>query len=228
MNKMIKALVFDLDDTLYDNTNYWLGAFKDISFYLEKEYGVEKNETYSILFKIFNENKSMYSHLFDDLITELNITPPSKDNLIKEMVKIFHSHKPELELYDDTLLTLNELKKEYKLGIITNGKYPTQMNKIRLLGLEKYFEVIICPEYINRKPKSQSYFEMLGKLGFSNKEVIYVGDNPLVDFIGAKEAGLITIRIMKGPFKDMVVSSELDAEFKINNLKEIIILLKSV
>ena len=54
MNKMIKALVFDLDDTLYDNTNYWLGAFKDISFYLEKEYGVEKNETYSILFKIFN------------------------------------------------------------------------------------------------------------------------------------------------------------------------------
>jgi len=70
---MIKAIAFDVDNTLYDDRVYWLGAFNDISIYLEKSHQIKKEESYEVLVKLFDKKTSSYSKLFNDFIEMLGL-----------------------------------------------------------------------------------------------------------------------------------------------------------
>jgi putative hydrolase of the HAD superfamily len=85
---------------------------------------------------------------------------------------------------------LDKLKDNFQLHIITNGFPEVQQHKIVNGGLQHYFEVIITSEGCGySKPDHRIYTHALKKSGSKKEEALMIGDDLLVDIIGAREAG---------------------------------------
>ena len=89
-----------------------------------------------------------------------------------------------------------------------------------MLGLERMFDVSIFAKRIAPKPSAAAYSKAVDLLDAVPSQSFYVGDNPTVDFRGAKLAGLRTIRLLKGEFVRM--PSNRDIDYEIDSLHEVL------
>lgn len=193
---MVKAVVFDLDDTLISEREYIKSGFKVISLYLSKEYNLEQKEVFNLMNELFQESsKQLFNRLLDKLKINYDL------EYIKKLVKIYREHEPDIKFFDDVLPTIKELKKRgYKLGIITDGYKETQRAKIKALKCEELFDEIIITDELGRefwKPHKKSYEIMKKKFNCEYKNMIYVGDNEEKDFITCKELGIKTFKVIR-------------------------------
>lgn len=217
---MIKAVVFDLDDTLYNEKDFVEGGFYKVCEYLSHKYKVNEkvlfNETKNILYK------SGRGKIFNLLCEKFSF---SED--INKLVKIYREAMPDLKLYKDSEEIITYLYGKYKLGVITDGKASVQWNKIKCLGLEKRFDKIIVTDDLGReywKPNEYSYRKIIEEFNCRPSEAMYIGDNPTKDFIGAKKVGFLTVRIIRKNGDNMKLKADTgyEADFSITNLNEII------
>ena len=104
-----------------------------------------------------------------------------------------------LSLYPDGEELIGWLKERgIKTGLITDGNVQVQHNKIRALGLDERLDVVLASYDLGlRKPDAGVYVYCLEKLSCTPGEAVYVGDNPLKDFIGARKLGMRTARIIR-------------------------------
>jgi putative hydrolase of the HAD superfamily len=216
---LIKAIIFDLDDTLYNEKEFVHGAFDEVAEYLGLKYNISRNlllnEMIDILLdvgrgKIFN------------LICEKHGIKESIDTL----VNIYRNSKPNIKLYPDSIEILSKAKNKYKLGLITDGLSKVQWNKIKILNLDKYFDQIIVTDDFGKdcwKPNTFAYNAMINNLKLKANECIYVGDNPNKDFCGARTSGYTTVRILRkdGDYYNLRMNIENEADFKIEFLTEL-------
>ena len=213
----MKAALFDLDNTLYDAQQYFLGAFTDVSKYISTKHDIAERVVYKALVKLWKEKTSMYPYLFNDLLELLHL---SQDGL-PTLVKIFNEYVGKIEPYPDAIPTLQKLKKTgVKLGIITDGNMERQKRKIELLELTLLFDAIIYAEEIASKPSPTPFLAALERLHTKAMDACYIADNPLIDFKGAKEAGMKTIRILQGEFAVIPRNEHID--FEIEKLSELL------
>lgn len=223
---MIKAIIFDLDDTLYEEKTYVLDGFKKVSKYLMYKYNLEEENLYNEMIKILGEDGR--GSVFDKICYKYGL-----EQNIEELVEIYRENKPKINLYDDAQEILKWARSnEYKIGIITDGMSKMQWNKIKSLGMESIIDEIVVSDDLGRenwKPSIKPYLKILEKLKIKPNNAIYVGDNPNKDFIGAKKIGVKTIRIIrdKGDHMKMMLNDEYEADFNIKdsliNVKEILI-----
>ena len=211
------TVIFDLDNTLYEAKQYHYGGFERIADHLSREHSLVKQEVYERLKTIWKEKSSMYPHLFDDLLRTYGL-----EDDVKHLVRMFNNYDCELTPYSDTLPTINELRRrKYKLGIVTDGDPDRQKRKIESLGLLDLFDAIVYTKALEvSKSSTIPFSEVLTQLNADPEESYYVGDNPLIDFKGAKEAGLRTIRLLRGEFRNRPKNEHIDME--INGLEEIV------
>lgn len=223
---MIKALIFDLDDTLYYEKEYVLGAFKEVAYYLGNKYKKNEEKLYTRMKEILEE--SGRGKIFNIICEENNFNENTKT-----LVDIYRNSRPKLELYKDSKEILGWAREQgYKLGIITDGCSKVQWNKIKALNLEKLVDKIIVTDDLGKefwKPHEKSYTNMIKYLGVSQAECVYIGDNPSKDFIGAKKLGLKTIRIIRenGDHIKVLLSEEYEADNNIVSLLELMELLEN-
>jgi len=228
---MIKAIIFDLDDTLYPEKSFVQSGFLMVSNYLYKKYKISSKKVFNIL-KIDFKN-GVRKKNFDVLLDKLKLEKIKKDRLVKKLVRIYNNHFPSIFLFPDSFIFLKKNKKNFKIGLLTNGKRSVQKKKIEALKIKKYFRAIFINSFFqeNDLERSKSAFKyLLKKLKSSPKETIYVGDNPLRDFKAAKELGLVTVRIKrkKGEYKDIFFSQENKADYEISNLLELEKVIKKI
>lgn len=77
-----------------------------------------------------------------------------------------------------------------KIGILTNGEHRLQMTKLNLLNIEPFVdEIVISGDVGAQKPDSKPFKVISEKIGISPEELLYVGDNPLNDVEGSRNAG---------------------------------------
>ncbi|EKQ51128.1 MULTISPECIES: HAD-IA family hydrolase [unclassified Clostridium] len=217
---MIKALIFDLDDTLYYEKAYVLGAFKEVAYYLGSKYGENLEQLYTRMEEILKEHGR--GKIFNIICEEMNF-----EEDIEELVNIYRNSKPKLKLYKDSKEFLIWARKQgYKLGIITDGCSKVQWNKIKSLDIQDLVDKIIVTDDLGKefwKPHVRSYLDMINHFSISRDECIYIGDNPNKDFIGARKLGIKTIRIIreKGDHINTFLDIEYEADFKINDFSEV-------
>lgn len=185
-----KLIIFDIDDTLYNEIDYVKSGYKVVSSYLEKKYKL--NNLYDKMMELFNKSsKNVFNRLLDAMKIEY-----SKDDIVF-LVDLYRNHKPDIKLSDDAIKTLKELKKKYMLAIVSDGNYSTQKLKCDALGLDEYFDKIILTDKYGKeywKP-SRKPFDILSKeFGLSLNDMYYVGDNPNKDFY-LSTYGINTIRL---------------------------------
>ena len=178
----MKIVCFDLDDTLYKEIDFVESAYREIAEsekrpdLLPKMMGWQKN------------GKNVFLH-FNKAI--------GKETSISEYLKLYRSHYPTISLSAGVEVTLNELKhRGITLGLITDGRSISQRNKIKALGLDRWFDsdnIIISEETNFEKTEEPNFRYFIKK--YRGAEFTYVGDNPKKDFIVPNRLGWKTVML---------------------------------
>ncbi len=191
---MIKAVVFDLDHTLFDRH----GTLKRLVPELRSEFRVNKNMSDEEIGDIWcnADDTCVYSgweKVFGSLCKkEVFSLVPSFEQYHAFLFKYFELISvpfPEAIPMFEKLHLMG-----YKTGLITNGTHKLQYAKLNNLCLSEHFdEIIATGDYGVHKPDREIFDIMREKFGFSPDEMVYVGDNPINDIEGARNAGWHTI-----------------------------------
>jgi putative hydrolase of the HAD superfamily len=199
------VIVFDLDDTLYDEIDFVKSGFLEVSEYLgDKKY-------FEFMWNEFKINGS--GKIFDKLIDKFSI----KEDITK-LIEIYRFHTPRITLPSSSKKVL-KYALNYKSAIITDGHYITQKNKYQALGLDKYIDLPIFTDFYHTKKPELKPFKMVMEK-FADNEYIYISDNPKKDFIAPKELGWKTLRYKNpnGIYKDI----ENNADIEVYSREEIL------
>lgn len=203
----MKSIIFDLDNTLYDSREFFVGSFQIVTNYISDKYNISKDEMTYTLIQLLNEQTSMYSHMFDDLIKIHNI--PLKE--LHPMIRLFNDSSVDISPYADTIPTLKKIKeRDLKIGLVTDGDVSRQRRKLKLLKINEYFDVAVFTKESKPKPSHIPFEQAALSLGLKPQDCVYVGDNPFLDFKGSKKAGMQTIRLLRGEFKKIKETSNID------------------
>ena len=185
----LKAIVFDLDDTLYGEKEYIRSGFQAIADTLP-----EINQMEDKLWQVFEQKKSA----IDEVLTAEGMYT---DELKQKCLSVYRFHQPNVHLYDGVEELLAQLRAEgYLLGIITDGRPEGQRAKIKALGLERLVDYIIVTDELGgveyRKPNKAAFVKMKEKLNVAFEEMCYVGDNVNKDFIAPETLGIRAIHFL--------------------------------
>jgi putative hydrolase of the HAD superfamily len=106
----------------------------------------------------------------------------------------------------------------WRLAILTNGLPPVQSAKVAALALAPMVDHVIYAEAVARggKPDPAAFSEALNRLDLSAERCVAVGDNPLTDIMGARAAGLRTIRVAR---PDVTVPPGCEADLVIDAIE---------
>jgi putative hydrolase of the HAD superfamily len=217
---MYEAVLFDLDNTLFNVEQYMTGAFADVATHLATTHGLDREQVHADLLALWRAETSMYPHLFDDIVADYDI-----DADIEHIVAVFNDHEPTLEPYEGVPELLDRLREAgYVLGIVTDGTARRQRRKLDALGLRSAFEtVVLTSEVGEAKPSPRPFEEAARRLEQRPDRCLYIGDNPHVDFIGAKATGMATVRLRRGEFRSLSTGPEVDATAEtIDDIYEIV------
>ncbi|CEO33558.1 HAD family hydrolase [Paraclostridium sordellii] len=226
---MIKAVVFDLDDTLISEKEYVKSGFKSISSILSKEHNIDLNSVNDTINALFEEDSN---NVFNRLLDKLNIKYDIE--YIGYLIDEYRSHVPNITLYEDAKDILAYLRDvEIKLGMITDGYKITQRNKLKVLDIEDYFDCIVVTDELGKeywKPHRKPYEIIKKQLNLEYKEVMYVGDNINKDFVTANKLGIYTVMISRseGIYSNIQKDNEYKANKTIDNLNDLIKILQLV
>lgn len=221
--KMIKAVIFDLDDTLISEYEYIQSGFRVIANFLSEKYRLSSEDVFLTLLNLFHKNpKNVFNRILDFYQIEYTMED------IKELIFLYRNHLPNISLYDDAKFILEYLsERNLKLGLITDGYKETQRNKLKILNISHYFDCIIVTDELGReywKPHAKPYQQMRADLEVEFGEMIYIGDNLSKDFITAKQLGMKTIHIKRneGVYKDLNFDQNYQAHQQVKTLEQII------
>ena len=186
----IKAVLFDLDDTLYDRgelvRRVVIGQYDAFKHEL---CSVQQDDYVRRVLQLDDNGYADKRALYETVVSEYGLTPA----LIERLVENFWtSYDDKCELPQDTRFTLQTLRQNHiKLGVITNGGTERQQRKLDSLGVSSWFDVILISETEGvRKPDAEIFHRAVGRCGVEASEAIFVGDHPDTDVGGALQAGL--------------------------------------
>lgn len=191
---MIKAVVFDLDHTLFDRYATikklvpQLRKHFDLGDGITDEYFIQEL-SYADKHFVHKGWEGIYNHLVSKGIFK---TLPG----FAEYTEIVLRHFRHIaEKYDFAEPTLKKIKsKGYKIGLITNGSHELQYKKLGMLELTDLFdEIIVSGDTPYQKPDERIFLMMAEKMGVEPSEMMYVGDHPLNDVDGSRKAGCVSV-----------------------------------
>ncbi|MGH9388196.1 MAG: HAD family hydrolase, partial [Vicinamibacteria bacterium] len=208
MQPAVRLVAFDLDNTLYDEGVYFAGAFKVIVPRLAAKSGWNPAWIEERLHATLGEKGRHYHYLFNDVLAAIGLDPQAD---LADVLDLFRTVEPPIEPFPGTRDLLADLRCRYRLGMITSGMQQVQENKIKLLDIAGYFEEIVYSSTLpENKPGRLPFQRLLGSLGVAAAAAVYVGDNPLFDFKGANEIGMLTVRVRNPEFDTTDVPPECD------------------
>jgi len=175
-------IVFDLDDTLYNEIEFLKSAYLEIAQKLEKDSFLR---LYAKMFSLYRSKQDVFNFL-----SERYKVP--KSGLISD----YRGHKPKIKLFDGVLIILENIQRnEGKIGLITDGRTQTQTSKIEALGLLPYLDhIIISEELGTEKPDPNNYKVM--ESTFGKGSYYYIADNLRKDFVTPNALGWNTIGVI--------------------------------
>ena len=194
---MIATVVFDLDDTLYDEIEDCKSGFAAVAKFLAGRHGTPTaGRIFDALWGQFTAGNR--SKTFDAALDELGIDYDRER--IVELVGVYRNHVPTIALPPDSEEVLRKLRAKYALALLTDGFLPAQQLKVQALGIEEYFASIVYTEQLGReswKPSPAGFEKILHDLGGRPENTVYVADNEQKDFIAPNRMGFATIQLLR-------------------------------
>lgn len=92
---------------------------------------------------------------------------------------------------------LRDLRRQYRLGLLTDGPVRAQQAKLDALGWDDLFDaVVITGSLPEGKPDERAFDALVERLGVPASATVYVGDNPRADVRGADAAGMTAVQVV--------------------------------
>jgi putative hydrolase of the HAD superfamily len=189
---MIKAVLFDLDDTLLDRD-------ASVLYFIEQQYerlqhlfdGVPPDEYARRFIELDDHGYVTKEVVYRQIESEFGLNGVWPE-LLADFKSQFDAYCINLPGLDPMLKTLQAQHRQ--MGIITNGPSPFQEQKIEAMGITSYFSAILVSAAEGvKKPEAEIFRRALTRLGVEAHEAIFVGDNPHADIAGAQALGMQTI-----------------------------------
>ncbi|MGE7809033.1 HAD family hydrolase [Lysinibacillus capsici] len=218
---MMKAALFDLDGTL-------LNRDASVELFIKQQYerlkgvlGFIPKEQYIARFIQLDKRGYVWKdHVYQLLVEEFHLVHITWEELLQDYLNEFkYSCVP----FPNLIPMLEQLKRDQlALGMITNGYGHFQMDTIKALAIEHYFDVILVSEWAGmKKPDPQLFLNAIEKLNVLPHECVFIGDHPVNDVEGAQHVG------MKGIWKKDKQWQHVQADAIVEDLLEIPIFIDS-
>lgn len=204
--KQLRAVFFDIDDTLY-STHAFARKARLNAVRALRAHGLRlpAEHLYGELLEIVNEFSSNYESHFDKLLLRLprrsyeGINPAV---LVAAAVAAYHDTKrEELRPFPDALALLRALAKtELVRGVITAGLEVKQAEKLVRLGVVPLLTptaIFISDQIGISKPNPKLWRRACEEAGVAPAESMYVGDDPVKDIDPADAVGLVTVLVRR-------------------------------
>jgi|HubBroStandDraft_2_1064218.scaffolds.fasta_scaffold109771_2 putative hydrolase of the HAD superfamily len=192
----MKAVLLDLDDTLYAEMDFVRSAFGAVAADLSSDVGIEAGFTRMRMLQILRRDGR--GRVFDEFLHEQRLYNPER---VARMLTVYRTHFPSLRLHADVLPTLEWLRSTgVGLGIVTDGLAYVQRAKIEALGLESKVDVVVCTDELGprcAKPSRAGFERALETLGVPPNRAIYIGNDVTKDFYGPRRLGMTAIHIVR-------------------------------
>ncbi len=222
---MLKAVTFDLDNTLID----FMAMKRKASDAAAKEmtmHGLKINlaKVKKELFEFYLKNGIEGNYTFTKFLKKHNAY---SDLAVAAALNAYTLKKYEfMKPYPKVKETLRKLRKfKLKLGIISDAPKLKMYQRLEMMKLTKYFDAVVGYEDTMRhKPSKLPFRKMLNKLKAKPSETLHVGDNINRDVKGARNIGMRTCLARYG----QTANGNHKADFEINSISEIIKIVKRI
>ena len=220
-------IFFDIDGTLFDQEN--AEKLAAIRFFKENITDLQVNQKEFVALRDLYQNNFLVSllkglsplernrMLMKDLFGH-HISNEIADQKTHDFLKFY---KQNWSPFHDVIPCLEQLKsKRLNLGIICNGDYDRQVDKLDGLGIKNYFDVItISNQKGLNKPHKHIFLEACNEANIKPEQSYYIGDNLVYDAIASKNAGINGIWINR---KNRTTYDDLNVIHSLNELNTII------
>jgi len=211
-------LVFDLDDTLYDEIRYVESGFRAVANYAADRWQLDETLVYDKLVRALGS--SGRGQVFDSVLSHYERL--SRKN-VQCCVGVYRRHIPSIALHAAGERCLQRFH-SWTRYLVTDGNKLVQHNKVDALGLLPRFKrVMITHRFGVRHAKPSPYcFKMIAETERAiPQQIVYVGDNPAKDFVGIKPLGFRTIRVLTGAHRNVRKPHRYEANVTIKSLDEL-------
>ena len=226
---MIKAVVFDLDNTLMDFMSMKDNAIKAaVNAMIDSGLDMKPDEAYKGLYKIYDEKGIEYQNVFD-IFLENYLGVIDWKILSSGVVAYRRAREASLVTYPHVAMTLTGLlKRGIKLAVLSDAPRREAWLRLCSLQLQHVFDSVITFEDTGyRKPHKIPFQKVLSVIESEPGKTIMVGDWPERDLVGARAAGMITVFARYGyAFSREPVGAE-GAHHVIDDIRDIIGIIES-
>ena len=195
----VRAICFDLDNTLWDVWPVIMRAEQKMYDFLAQRYPrVVANVTIEMMRSAREQTAAAYPQMRHDFsfLRKQTLRDHAREfgyaeAMAEEAFDAFIQARNEVDLYADVLPALEQLRTRYRLFTASNGN--ADLGRI---GIAHFFERTIAARQVGAlKPEPAIFRKVIEGTDLQAHEVVYVGDDPLLDVVGARGAGMQAIWI---------------------------------
>jgi HAD superfamily hydrolase (TIGR01509 family) len=192
----IRALLFDLDDTLYEERHYAESGLAAVAAEIARRWNVDAGTANAALLKNFAGGREK---IFDRTLPALGL--PAGTETVARLVDVYRRHLPHIALYPGVRDMLARLKERFRIAIVTDGLPLMQQNKIAALELSALTDAVVYTwQDGHPKPDPAGFLAAAAKLGAPPAGCLVVGDDPDRDIAAASAAEMAAVRVRTGRF----------------------------
>lgn len=216
---MIKAVIFDLDNTLIDFMKMKRSSVSAaVRAMINSGLRLNQSKAEKILYSLYDKYGIEYNKIFQKFL--LKVGKIDYKILASGIVAYRKVQLGFLEPYPKVVPTLLRLKqKGLKLAVVSDAPRLKAWMRLTELGIADFFDAVVAfGDVSEKKPSGLPFKKVLKKLGLKPSEVLMAGDNPSRDILGAKKLGMKTCFASYGALKPEKVK----ADFVIKKFEEIL------
>ena len=197
----IKSISFDLDDTLWPLMPNIMEAEKTTNEWIKEKFPgtaalLGKQDVIEIRDKLIKEDPNLMNQISDLrklMFYELNIRAgygkEESESMAEEAFEIYFKGRNAVTFYEGVIETLELLKNDYSLGVVTNGNADLQV-----IGIDNLFDYIFSAADLNaHKPDPVMFEAVIKRTGLRAEEICHIGDHPINDVKASLDFGMTPI-----------------------------------
>jgi putative hydrolase of the HAD superfamily len=221
---MIKAVLFDLDNTLIDFLKMKkISCEAAITAMIDAGLPLKKEKAIKILFELYDKYGIEYDKIFQKFLRK-TIGKIDWKILASGVIAYRNVKAGFLEPYPHVIPTLIKLReKGYKLAVVSDAPRLKAWLRMSAMHVADFFDVVVTTDDVGGKlkPHPLPYTTALKKLRLKPEEVIFVGDNPNRDIFGASKLGIKTVLAKYGEWSK-ARNRKLKPDYEITDVEQII------